>query len=174
MIKRCEHVKVQLVDIPGLNDSRTKDIYFKHLEQIFEHLSVIMLIFDINSAMNTDDELQILKKVVELASKAHADTGLEQRLFVIANKCDEMTADSKGELCFVEPEDAGLYEQLKDKVDAVIKDTHPTLNWSMVKISAQNSFIYNSCLNHIADQLEKKIPRQAGSVRVRQEVASVV
>jgi GTPase SAR1 family protein len=146
LFKLHSSATVQLVDIPGLNDSSTKELYFEHLESIFQHFSMVMLIFDINGAMNTDDEMQILLKVVELAKQVYESTGLVQQLFVVANKCDEMTYDATNEqLQFTDAEDDQLYRQLVSRVESVIGREHPALRWEMIRISAENSFIYNKC-----------------------------
>lgn len=164
-----KNTKVQLVDIPGLNDSSTKELYYSHLQNIFSHFSVILLIFDINSAMNTDDEMQILREVVGLAKQANESTGLEQKLFIIANKCDEMTYDvDENMLTFTDDEDKELYEQLSTKVEDVVEALYPELEHGIVRISAENSFFYNTCSRNIAEGrtttqgLEKKYKDKLG------------
>jgi GTPase SAR1 family protein len=137
-------VNIQLLDIPGLNDSRTQTLYYEHLENIFNRISVVLLIFDINGAMNTSDEEMILERTIEFAKQEYDKTHVKQKVFVIANKCDEMKYDPVTQsLTFVEDEDQLLFNQLHARVKAVIDETHPDLEWEMIKISAENAFIYN-------------------------------
>ena len=144
--------QIQLVDFPGLNDSSTRDLYYKHLEDNFSRLSMIMLIFDINGAMNTSDEMDILKKTVELAKKTNEETGIVQKLYIIANKCDEMTyCEESKTLKFVEEEDKELFDQLSVKVEDIVNSVFPELSFQLVRISAENSFIYNMCGRNLAD-----------------------
>lgn len=148
---RKTETMIRLVDIPGLNDSSTKDLYFKHVEDNFSRFSMIMAIFDINGAMNTSDEMDILQKTVELAKKTYEETGIVQHLIIVANKCDEMTYCEKSDtLRFVEEEDKQLFTQLSDTVQAVVTKVFPKLSFELVRISAENSFIYNQCKENLA------------------------
>lgn len=146
-----QNAQFQLVDIPGLNDSSTKDVYFEHLEDIFSRLSMIMLVFDINGAMNTSDEMDILRKTVELAKKTNEETGIVQKLYIIANKCDEMVyCEESKTLKFVEKEYTQLFDQLSEKVENIVEEVFPDLSFELVRISAEDGFIYNTCKRNLA------------------------
>ena len=160
---------VQFVDIPGLNDSSTKEVYYAHLKDIFRHLHALFLVFDINGAMNTNEEIEILRQVVKLTKEVREKYGLEQHLFVIANKCDEMRYNKDaGQLEFIEEEDKGLFEQLSSRVQEVVTEIHPGLKFDTLRISAENSFIYNSSLRNLhegeqpAFNLDKKYKDKLG------------
>jgi hypothetical protein len=146
-----DNTKIQWVDIPGLNDSSTKAVYFEHLENIFSRLSMIMLVFDINGAMNTSDEMDILRKAVELAKKTNEETGIVQKLYIIANKCDEMIyCEESKTLKFVEDEYTQLFDQLSEKVENIVEEVFPDLSFELVRISAEDGFIYNTCKRNLA------------------------
>lgn len=146
-----QNAQIQLVDIPGLNDSSTKDVYFEHLEDIFSRLSMIMLVFDINGAMNTSDEMDILRKTVELAKKTNEETGIVQKFYIFANKCDEMVYwEESKTLQFVEEEYTQLFDQLSEKVENIVEEVFPDLSFELVRISAEDGFIYNTCKRNLA------------------------
>ena len=58
----CSKSKLLTIfDIPGLNDARTKDIYYNYLRNTFSLFNIVIFIVDINSGINTSDEVDILK-----------------------------------------------------------------------------------------------------------------
>ena len=60
-----KNIFLDIYDIPGLNDGRTRDIYFKWIENNFDQLDVIFHIVDINSPLNSCSEADILKMIVK-------------------------------------------------------------------------------------------------------------
>lgn len=48
-------------DTPGLNDAKTKNIYYKYLSDNFCKFDVVVLMIDVNTGMNTSDEMEILQ-----------------------------------------------------------------------------------------------------------------
>ena len=63
------HELVTIFDIPGLNDARTKSIYYKYLEDNFIKFNIMLFIVDINSGLNTSDEIDILDFIVNQTIK---------------------------------------------------------------------------------------------------------
>lgn len=107
---------ITIFDIPGLNDARTKNVYYKYLEQNFHLYNIILLIVDINSGMNTSDEIDILNliiKNIKLNNKVNKKT----KLIVVANKVDDMIFnDLKNELEIGNEEYVEMYEQIKKTI----------------------------------------------------------
>jgi len=52
---------VNVYDIPGLNDARTKDIYYDYLENNLHKFNLVVFLVDIHSGLNTSDEMDMLK-----------------------------------------------------------------------------------------------------------------
>jgi predicted GTPase len=80
---------VTIFDIPGLNDSLTKFHYYEYLEDNFEKFNIIMFIVNIESGLNTSDEMDIIKFIAENIKKQKINKK-DIKLLVVANKSDEM------------------------------------------------------------------------------------
>ena len=94
-------IYLTIYDIPGLNDGRTKDVYFEYIENNFNKFDIVIFVVDINSALNTSDEVDILVKIVENCKLNSEKYGIHNKLVILANKCDEMSLSSKGKLHFI-------------------------------------------------------------------------
>ena len=63
-IKFQKEVNLKLYDIPGLNDSTTKNIYYEYLNGIFKDINIIIWTIDVNSSINTSDEIDICNNLI--------------------------------------------------------------------------------------------------------------
>ena len=59
--KRIDKVFFTVYDLPGMNDSQTKNVYFKYCEENFHEFNIVLFVVDVTSALNTSDEMDILK-----------------------------------------------------------------------------------------------------------------
>ena len=82
--------KICIYDIPGLNDARTKDVYYEYLSSKFHEFNIILFIVDINSGLNTSDEMDILKFLIENINKHQQESNKNIKLLTIVNKADHM------------------------------------------------------------------------------------
>ena len=57
-----------LLDMPGLNDQHSQ-IYYNYISKISQNIDIYIITFDINSSLNTTDEVNILQFVVEQIKK---------------------------------------------------------------------------------------------------------
>lgn len=87
---RCD-CRFNIYDIPGLNDARTKNLYYDYLRATFAKFNVVILLVDVQSGINTSDEMDILKFVVGETTRHKATRKI--RTIVVANKCDDMQLD---------------------------------------------------------------------------------
>ena len=111
-----QNIYLDIYDIPGLNDAETKDIYYKWIEDNFSELDIIIHIIDINSPLNTSDQIDILKMLIKNIHDEKTKNGRDVMLLTLVNKCDEM--DSLGDGQFeMDEEDQGNY-------DGIIKTTY--------------------------------------------------
>jgi len=81
-----------IYDVPGLNDGRTKQVYYDYLRTIFNKFDIILYVLDINSGLNTSDEMSVLKFLMNRAQ--HYKEQKTIQIIPIINKCDDMSMDS--------------------------------------------------------------------------------
>ncbi len=79
-----------ICDMPGLNCSGGGDImYYNYLELNSHKIDIYILVFDINSALNTTDEVKILEKVSEYIKKNN-----HGYVYILVNKSDYVEFES--------------------------------------------------------------------------------
>ena len=88
-IKISKDYNITLYDTPGLNDARTKNEYYRYLKDNFKKFNIIMFIVNIESGLNTSDEMDIIKFISENIS-IQKQNKKNIKLLVVANKSDEM------------------------------------------------------------------------------------
>ena len=94
-----KNVFLDIYDIPVLNDTKTKEIYYKWIENNFDQLDVIFHIVDINSPLNKSDEIDILKMIVKNIENEKTKHNREVFLLTIINTV--LTLESSN-LCVLE------------------------------------------------------------------------
>ena len=130
-----------IYDIPGLNDGRTKDLYFKYIDDNFYKFDIVIFVVDINSSLNTSDEVEILVNILTNMKKNKENYNIENKLLVIANKCDEMHIDDSGNLCLYE-EHQEMFDQLSKMVEQKINDIYVDLQYEIIPLSSEDSYVY--------------------------------
>ena len=137
-IKLPPNINVAIFDIPGLNDSQTKNTYFEYLNQNFYKFDYILFVIDIQSALNTSDEMDILhlikNNILDIKKKYNKDI----KLLVICNKCDNMELNKNGILEMDEPELEEMYVQ----ITTTLKNELSIINYDIIKYSAEDTYIY--------------------------------
>ncbi len=106
---------VTIYDIPGLNDARTKSIYYDYLAENFINFNVVLFIIDINSGLNTSDELEILTFIIGETIKNNNKKKIYT--LVIINKADDMQLLTNGEL-----EITGELKEMFDQVKYTVNN----------------------------------------------------
>jgi hypothetical protein len=110
--------KICLYDIPGLNDAKTKQVYYDYLKKNFHKFNIILFIVDIQSGLNTSDETDILNFLVEHI-KLHKETsGKNIGMLSIVNKADDMQLNEQTE----ELEVLGELKEMLDQAKKTIWD----------------------------------------------------
>ena len=80
------------LDMPGLNCSGGGDVmYYNYLKEISSKIDIYILVFDINSALNTTDEVKILQEV-----NKYIETNKHGYVHVLVNKCDDIEFNDTG------------------------------------------------------------------------------
>ena len=149
-----------VLDMPGLNCSGDGNkIYYDYLLQNSHKIDIYVLVFDINSGLNTTDEENILKEINKyIATNKHG------YVHVLANKCDEIEFNTPYKFIFSDEEVKELYERSIEIVDKNIKDINGIVSKS--PICSSELYVYRSAINNIntidEKQLDDLIKRECG------------
>ena len=135
-------VVLSVYDTPGLNDSRTKDVYYEYIRNVFNKLNIVILVLDINSALNTSDENDILKMIIENILKNKNDYNVETKLVVLLNKCDDMSYDKDKQQYCLDEELQEMYNQAKNIIDTTAKELSCNFKYEILPISCEDSYVY--------------------------------
>ena len=160
-----EHIYLDIYDIPGLNDCLTKDVFFQWIENNFDELDVILHIVDINSPLNTSDQIDILKMIIKNIESEKINNNREVLLLTIINKCDEMDVDDKtGDFIFDE-EDQENFDQIinytMDTINETAQDKN-NINVRFTPLSAVDTFVYRMLHNDPDVELDMKLLQKFG------------
>ena len=93
-INILEDAYVNVYDIPGLNDARTKDIYYDYLEENFLKFNLVIFIVDIHSGLNTSDEIDIVNFITNNTLYQLEKNNKKIYTLVVVNKADDMQLDN--------------------------------------------------------------------------------
>ena len=85
-----KEINLTIYDIPGLNDRDTKELYFQYIKDNFYKFDILFFVVDINSALNTSDEGDILNRLVQNCKDNYDKYNIHNKLIILANKCDAM------------------------------------------------------------------------------------
>ena len=140
-LKFKENIKLRLYDIPGLNDSETKNVYYKYLDNIFKKINIVVWTIDVNSSINTSDELDICNQLINGIKTNFNQYKIITKLVILLNKCDEMYIDSTGKLV-LDSEKQDMFNQAKRMIDERISKLYPECKYDIIPISSENTYIY--------------------------------
>ena len=160
-----EHIYLDIYDIPGLNDGKTKDVFFKWIDQNFSELDIILHIVDINSPLNTSDQIDILKMIIRNIENEKINNNREVFLLTIINKCDEMDIDdSSGKFIFDEEDQENYDQVVKYTMDAIKEEAKDMNNikCEFTPLSAADTFVYRMLHNDPNVELDMKLLQKFG------------
>jgi GTPase Era involved in 16S rRNA processing len=157
--KKCTY---GLCDMPGLNCSGGGDVmYYNYLEQNSHKIDVYILVFDINSALNTTDEVKILQEVNKYIQK-----NKHGYVHILVNKCDYVEFEDKNEFKFTDDELNDLYKRVREIVDKNINNLPNNQKVSISPICSSDLYIYRAAINNIEsldeNQLDDIIKKECG------------
>ena len=136
-------VFLDIYDIPGLNDSTTRDIYFQWVKDNFHEFDIIINVVNIEGGMNTSDEKDILNLITECIHSESANNNREVLFLTAVNKCDDMDIN-EGIPTLVDEEDIQLFEQVINTTKNVVKEKYGNkiCTYGFAPITARDTFIY--------------------------------
>lgn len=148
---------VDIYDIPGLNDARTKTEYYKYLEDNFYKFNVVVFFVDIMSGLNTSDEMDILKFIITQTC-FHKERGRDVYTLVVVNKADDMTVEDDNSLT-LSGELGEMFEQVKQTITTEF--AHNKIDSHIVGITpfcAKDAFLYRmvkKCPDYVLSDEER-------------------
>ena len=137
-----KNIYLTIYDIPGLNDGQTKQLYFKYMEDNFHKFDIIIFVVDIHSSLNTSDETDILVNILTHCKSNSEKYGIHNKLIILGNKCDDMYLADDKETLILEEELAEMKEQLEIFVKQKVDSIFPTIDYQILPISSEDSYIY--------------------------------
>jgi GTP-binding protein EngB required for normal cell division len=140
-IDRCSKSKLLTIfDIPGLNDARTKNFYYNYLRKTFSIFNIVIFIVDINSGINTSDEVDILNFISEQTAIHKINKKIHT--LVVVNKADDMQEVRGDELEII-----GELKEMFDQVDQTVREQYKQNNIEgqlidIIPICALDAYLY--------------------------------
>lgn len=150
-INRPTDIILSFYDLPGINDSQTKSIYVDYLQQNFHKFDIVIWIIDINSALNTSDEMDLLKMIATKISENKTKYNINTKLLVLVNKCDDMIIENDN-FIFHSNEISEMYDQIV----SIIKSTIGEIKYDICPISCEYAYIYRMYKKNPNIELETK------------------
>lgn len=86
---------VNVYDVPGLNDARTKSVYYEYLEENFHKFNLVIFLVDIHSGLNTSDEMEIVNFITNNTREQLQNNNRKIYTLVVVNKADDMQLDEE-------------------------------------------------------------------------------
>ena len=149
-------IVLTIYDTPGLNDSRTKDVYYQYIINVFSKLNVIIFVLDINSAMNTSDENDILRMIISNIKINKLRYNVDTKLVVLLNKCDDMSLNKHTNKYTLDEELLEMYDQAKTIIDATVKELYNGFKYDILPISCEDSYVYRMYKRNPNAKLDEK------------------
>jgi hypothetical protein len=156
---------LHIYDIPGLDDAKTKDLYFKWVSDNFNKFDIIIYILDIERGFNTDGEISILNLLCSLSHKWQESHNKTTIIIPLANKCDDVEMNGK-EFNFNDDELLDMYKSIETTLESKRKEynLHDKIK-CLLPISSEDIYIYR-CIQEkgisIIDNIEKKYFNKIG------------
>jgi GTPase Era involved in 16S rRNA processing len=138
-----------ILDMPGLNCG-ADSLYYDYIKKNSNKIDIFILVFDINSGLNTTDEVNIINLVIEEIKK-----NKHGYIHFLINKCDEININNN-------KIDLGGDEELNDLYSRCIKTIHKLCNDIIQKISitplcSSKLYVIRSAINDITRTDESSI-----------------
>ena len=169
-----DNIFIDIYDIPGLNDAKTRDIYYKWIEDNFSELDIIIHIVDINSPLNTSDQIDILKMLIKNINHEKNINNRDVFLLTLVNKCDDM--DQENGVFVMDEEDQLNYDNIIKTTEETIQEVlllenitndkskpiERNIHCDFTPISAADTFVYRMLHNDPSVEMDIKLLQKFG------------
>lgn len=143
-----KNISYSIIDMPGLNCSGGGDtIYYDYLSKKSKDIDIYVAVFDINSGLNTTDEIKILQEI-----NNYIETNKYGYLHILINKCDSISFDKNNNFSFDDEEISELYNRCCEIINKYITSTK---NFTISPICTSELYVYKCTANNI-DTLDEK------------------
>ena len=140
---------VNVYDIPGLNDARTKDIYYDYLEHNFHKFNLVVFLVDIHSGLNTSDEMDMLKFITTNTRDQFETNGRQIYTLVVVNKADDMQTDEDSDKLEITGELKEMYEQVENTITKEFASKNIKDNLiGIIPLCAIDAYLYRMVNKH--------------------------
>ena len=148
-INILENSYVNVYDIPGLNDARTKHIYYDYLETNFHKFNLVVFLVDIQSGLNTSDEMDMLKFIINNTQDQFVRNQRHIYTLVIVNKADDMQTEEDSDKLEITGELREMFEQVENTVKTEFANSGLKDNViGVIPLCARDSYLYRMVKKH--------------------------
>ena len=142
---------VNVYDIPGLNDARTKNTYYDYLDKTFSSFNLVVLLVDIHSGLNTSDELDIVRFITSHTKQEMTKNNNKIYTLVVVNKADDMQLPEDGD---------GNTLELTGELNEMFQQVHTTIGEEfgrhglidhiigIIPLCAVDAYLYRMVMKH--------------------------
>jgi hypothetical protein len=129
-----------ILDMPGLNCAGDT-LYYDYVKKISATIDIYLIVFDINSGLNTTDEINILKFLVDQIQQNN-----HGYIHILINKCDNITINGDN-ITLADEELDELYKRIIEAINKYCAPIHDKV--SISPLCSQKLYIYRSVKNDI-------------------------
>lgn len=148
-INILENSYVNVYDIPGLNDARTKHIYYDYLETNFHKFNLVVFLVDIQSGLNTSDEMDMLRFIINNTQDQFIKNQRHIYTLVIVNKADDMQTEEDSDKLEITGELREMFEQVENTVKTEFANSGLKDNViGVIPLCARDSYLYRMVKKH--------------------------
>lgn len=131
-----------LIDIPGLNEAGSKDVYRAYVEAQWTTFDCVIAVMDVFQGVNTEEQIQLLKLIEK-------NLRLKKTIpvIVLCNKVDDFEND----------EAMMLVDEVRSKVEDIFRGNASVSAYStaFVPLSAEKAFVYRTASDLTFPDFEK-------------------
>lgn len=145
-----EGCNLKIHDLPGINDANTKRKYMEYIAKQFSNYDIVVLVIDINSSLNTSDELDIIR-LLKKCYENNKRNGITTKIIAAINKCDAMDNTQL----------EGEHRELYQDINCILVENG--LKIPMIPTSFGEAYIFRTIQRNPDYKLDKKYVDKLGS-----------
>ena len=152
-----------ILDMPGLNCG-ADTLYYDYIKSTSSNIDIYILVVDVNSALNTTDEINIIRLIIEQIKKNN-----NGYIHILINKCDDIQYDKSNKIDLGEEELNEMYQRAETIIKKECASIIHNVSWS--PICSSKLYIYRGIKNNIDNidekQLDEIIAQEVGKGELR-------
>ncbi len=155
------NASLTFIDIPGLNEAGTQDIYTRYVTESWYTYSCILLVMDVSQGVSTEEQVELLK-FVEL----NVRTKKNIPVIVVCNKVDDVEDEELMELVNEVQAEVNKIFKKKSNFDDITKNPNADSKEKIsivesspafIHMSAENAFMYRSMSSLTLEDFSNKV-----------------